>query len=122
MIPTLNLKAIPSRQRPHAKRLIESAKSNTDVCKRHRILWRAYAEIEPVKLKGATRKQKKFIYLRVELQHKHSDVFQLTMFRRYQDEREECLGSMTLTDCKLETDNLFKCPMIPTMSNYHCHI
>ena len=47
------------------------------------------------KLKGATRKEKKFIYLRIELKYKHSDIFLLTMFRRYQDEREEILGSMT---------------------------
>ncbi len=114
MIPDLNLKVLKPSQRKAVEYLISTAQSNFDVTRRHKIIWKAWKEIPPSQLKSATRKEKKFIFIRVEMKHKHSDIYHLVFFRRYQDCNETCLGSMTLEDSHLVTMPSWN---IPTEAN-----
>ena len=110
----LNIKALKPSQRKAVEYLISTAQSNFDVTRRHKIIWKAWKEIPPSQLKSATRKEKKFIFIRVEMKHKHSDIYHLVFFRRYQDCNETCLGSMTLEDSHLVTMPSWN---IPTEAN-----
>ena len=117
----LNLHTLEKHEKEPVQNLIDSAYIHgCDMAKKYRIKWRNSIRTQR---RPTKKKLHRPVFFRIVLQHKQGAYFDLHLYKRVEHEAESLVGKTTIKqDSKLETDNLFKCPMIPKMSDSHCHI